>query len=30
MAGMAVRFLSFDQGSQQVLSNCLNRFRILH
>jgi hypothetical protein len=30
ITGMAVRFLSFDQGSQQVLSNCLNRFRILH
>jgi hypothetical protein len=30
IAGMAVRFLSFDEGSQQVLSNCLNRFRILH
>jgi len=30
ISGMAVRFLSFDDGSQQVLSNCLNRFRILH
>jgi hypothetical protein len=30
ISGMAVRFLSFDEGSQQVLRNCLNRFRILH
>jgi hypothetical protein len=30
VAGMAVRFLSFEQESQHVLRECLDRFRILH
>ena len=30
VAGMAVRFLSFEHESQQVLRDCLDRFRVLH
>jgi hypothetical protein len=30
VAGMAVRFLSFEQESQHVLRDCLDRFRVLH
>jgi hypothetical protein len=30
VAGMAVRFLSFEQESQQILRDCLDRFRVLH
>ena len=30
VAGMAVRFVSFEQESQHVLRDCLNRFRVLH
>jgi hypothetical protein len=30
VAGMAVRFLSFEQESAHVLRDCLDRFRILH
>jgi hypothetical protein len=30
VAGMAVRFLSFEQESQFVLRDCLNRLRVLH
>jgi PilZ domain len=30
VAGMAVRFLAFEQESQQVLRDCLDRFRVLH
>ena len=30
VAGMAVRFLSFEEDSQHVLRDCLDRFRILH
>jgi len=30
ISGMAVRFLTFEHEGQQVLRDCLNRFRILH
>jgi hypothetical protein len=30
VAGMAVRFMSFDQESAHVLRDCLDRFRVLH
>jgi hypothetical protein len=30
VAGMAVRFLSFEQESQHILRDCLDRFRVLH
>lgn len=30
VAGMAVRFHSFENESQNVLRDCLNRFRVLH
>jgi hypothetical protein len=30
VAGMAVRFLSFEEESQGVLRDCLDRFRTLH
>jgi hypothetical protein len=30
VSGMAVRFLSFEDESQQVLRDCLDRFRVLH
>lgn len=30
ISGMAVRFVSFEQESQQVLRECLDRFRVLH
>jgi hypothetical protein len=30
VAGMAVRFMSFDQESAHVLRDCLDRFRDLH
>jgi hypothetical protein len=30
VAGMAVRFLSFEQESHHVLRECLDRFRTLH
>ena len=30
VAGMAVRFLGFEDGGQQVLNDCLDRMRVLH
>jgi hypothetical protein len=30
VSGMAVRFVSFEHESQQVLRDCLDRFRVLH
>jgi hypothetical protein len=30
VSGMAVRFLAFEDESQHVLHDCLNRLRILH
>ncbi len=30
IAGMAVRFQGFENESQQVLEDCLNRFRVLN
>ncbi len=30
VAGMAVRFQSFEDESQHILRDCLNRFRVLH
>jgi hypothetical protein len=30
VSGMAIRFLSFEEESQQVLRDCLDRFRVLH
>jgi hypothetical protein len=30
ISGMAVRFVSFEADSQQVLRDCLDRFRVLH
>ncbi len=30
VAGMAVRFKSFEHESQHLLRDCLNRFRVLH
>ena len=30
VAGMAVRFMAFEQESQHVLRDCLARFRVLH
>lgn len=30
VSGMAVRFLSFENQSREVLRDCLNRFRVLH
>ena len=30
VSGMAVRFISFEQESQHVLRDCLDRFRVLH
>jgi hypothetical protein len=30
VAGMAVRFMAFEQESQYVLRDCLDRFRVLH
>jgi hypothetical protein len=30
VAGMAVRFISFEDESRNVLKDCLNRFRVLH
>jgi hypothetical protein len=30
VAGMAVRFLSFEQEGQHILRECLDRFRVLH
>jgi hypothetical protein len=30
VAGMGVRFLGFEQESQQALRDCLNRYRVIH
>ena len=30
VSGMAVRFLGFEETGQQVLNDCLDRFRVLH
>ncbi|HEY0714380.1 MAG TPA: PilZ domain-containing protein [Polyangia bacterium] len=30
VSGMAVRFVGFEQAGQQVLNDCLDRFRVLH
>lgn len=30
VTGMAVRFLGFEEESQHILSECLNRMRVLH
>jgi hypothetical protein len=30
VAGMAVRFLAFEQEGQHILRDCLDRFRVLH
>lgn len=30
VTGMAVRFSAFEDESQQILSECLNRLRVLH
>ncbi len=30
VSGMAVRFFAFEEESQHVLRDCLNRFRVLH
>lgn len=30
VSGMAVRFAGFEQSGQQVLNDCLDRFRVLH
>jgi hypothetical protein len=30
VAGMAVRFLGFEEAGQQILNDCLDKFRVLH
>ncbi len=30
VAGMAVRFVGFEEASQHVLQDCLNRYRVIH
>jgi hypothetical protein len=30
VAGMAVRFLGFEDAGQQILNDCLDKFRVLH
>jgi hypothetical protein len=30
ISGMAVRFYAFEKESQQILADCLDRFRVLN